>query len=129
MAKQKMKGVKRKVGKYELGRTIGEGNFAKVKFAQNTERGENVAIKILAKTTILKHKMVDQVNTQMVLLLRFLLFMPFVISCIRENLQWLRMFKLLSLTDAAVKGIICALSLISCFPLKNNKSNVVVFDF
>lgn len=56
-----MKAVKRKVGKYELGRTIGEGTFAKVKFAQNTETGDSVAIKVLAKSTILKHKMVDQV--------------------------------------------------------------------
>lgn len=56
-----MKKVSRKVGKYEVGRTIGEGTFAKVKFARNTETGESVAMKILAKTTILKHKMVDQV--------------------------------------------------------------------
>ncbi|KAK4481185.1 hypothetical protein RD792_012066 [Penstemon davidsonii] len=54
--------VKRKVGKYELGRTIGEGTFAKVKFAQNTETGDNVAIKVLAKRSVLKHKMVDQVH-------------------------------------------------------------------
>lgn len=53
--------MKRKLGKYELGRTIGEGTFAKVKFAQNTETGENVAVKILAKSTILKHRMVEQV--------------------------------------------------------------------
>lgn len=32
--------VRRKVGNYEVGRTIGEGTFAKVKFAQNTETGE-----------------------------------------------------------------------------------------
>lgn len=56
-----MKKVKRKLGKYELGRTIGEGAFSKVKFAQNTETGENVAIKVLAKSTILKNKMVEQV--------------------------------------------------------------------
>jgi len=56
-----MKKVTRMVGKYEVGRTIGEGNFAKVKFAQNRETGESVAMKILAKSTILKHKMVDQV--------------------------------------------------------------------
>ncbi|MFS8035241.1 putative non-specific serine/threonine protein kinase [Helianthus anomalus] len=54
------KGVK-KVGKYEIGRTIGEGTFAKVKFAKNTETGEAVVVKVLAKSTILKHKMVDQV--------------------------------------------------------------------
>lgn len=51
----------RKVGKYEVGRTIGEGTFAKVKFAQNTETGESVAVKVLDRNTIIKHKMVDQV--------------------------------------------------------------------
>lgn len=54
--------VVRKVGKYEVGRTIGEGTFAKVKFAQNTETGESVAMKVLDRTTIIKHKMVDQVT-------------------------------------------------------------------
>lgn len=53
--------VVRKVGKYEVGRTIGEGTFAKVKFAQNTETGESVAMKVLDRSTIIKHKMVDQV--------------------------------------------------------------------
>ena len=53
--------VVRKVGKYEIGRTIGEGTFAKVKFAQNTETGESVALKVLDRATIIKHKMVDQV--------------------------------------------------------------------
>jgi serine/threonine protein kinase len=52
----------RRVGKYEVGRTIGEGNFAKVKFAQNTETGESVAMKVLDKETVLEHKMVDQVQ-------------------------------------------------------------------
>jgi len=56
--------VMRRVGKYEVGRTIGEGTFAKVKFAQNTETGESVAMKVLDKETILKHKMVDQVQFQ-----------------------------------------------------------------
>lgn len=56
-----MKMVTRKVGKYQVGRTIGEGTFAKVKFAQNTETGQSVAMKIMAKSTILKHRMVDQV--------------------------------------------------------------------
>ncbi|GMN40200.1 hypothetical protein TIFTF001_009435 [Ficus carica] len=53
--------VVRKVGKYEIGRTIGEGTFAKVKFAQNTETGESVAMKVLDRSTIIRHKMVDQV--------------------------------------------------------------------
>ncbi|XP_009625261.1 CBL-interacting serine/threonine-protein kinase 24 isoform X1 [Nicotiana tabacum] len=59
-----MKKVKRKLGKYELGRTIGEGAFSKVKSAQNTETGENVAIKVLAKSTILKNKMVEQIKRE-----------------------------------------------------------------
>ncbi|XP_062148072.1 CBL-interacting serine/threonine-protein kinase 24-like isoform X4 [Alnus glutinosa] len=59
-----MKSVSRKIGKYELGRTIGEGTFAKVKFARNTETGESVAVKVMAKSTILKHKMVDQIKRE-----------------------------------------------------------------
>ncbi|KAK7301076.1 hypothetical protein RJT34_11935 [Clitoria ternatea] len=56
--------VLRKVGKYEIGRTIGEGTFAKVKFAQNTETGESVAMKVLDRATIIKHKMVDQIKRE-----------------------------------------------------------------
>lgn len=54
--------VKRRVGKYDVGRTIGEGTFAKVKFARNSETGEPVAIKILDKDKVLKHKMAEQVG-------------------------------------------------------------------
>ncbi|XP_009615544.1 CBL-interacting serine/threonine-protein kinase 8 [Nicotiana tabacum] len=56
--------VIRKLGKYEVGRTIGEGTFAKVKFAQNTETGESVAMKVLDRSTIIKHKMVDQIKRE-----------------------------------------------------------------
>ncbi|CAK9134974.1 unnamed protein product [Ilex paraguariensis] len=56
--------VVRKVGKYEVGRTIGEGTFAKVKFAQNTETGESVAMKILDRSTIIRHKMVEQIKRE-----------------------------------------------------------------
>ncbi|CAN1216870.1 CBL-interacting serine/threonine-protein kinase 24 [Linum perenne] len=59
-----MLNVTRKVGKYEVGRTIGEGTFAKVKFARNMETGENVAMKVLVKSTILKHRMVDQIKRE-----------------------------------------------------------------
>lgn len=51
-----------RVGRYELGRTLGEGTFAKVKFAKNVETGEHVAIKILDKEKVLKHKMIAQVS-------------------------------------------------------------------
>lgn len=54
--------IKRKVGKYEVGRTIGEGTFAKVKFGRNSETGDPVALKILDKDKVLKHKMAEQVH-------------------------------------------------------------------
>ncbi|KAG8045063.1 hypothetical protein GUJ93_ZPchr0008g12009 [Zizania palustris] len=57
-------GALRRVGKYEVGRTIGEGTFAKVKFAQNTETGESVAMKVLDRSSILKHKMADQIKRE-----------------------------------------------------------------
>ncbi|KAL4333003.1 hypothetical protein GQ457_07G036260 [Hibiscus cannabinus] len=56
--------IKRRVGKYEMGRTLGEGTFAKVKFARNSETGEPVAIKILDKDKVLKHKMAEQIKRE-----------------------------------------------------------------
>jgi hypothetical protein len=40
----------KKVGKYEIGKTIGEGTFGKVKLAINTETNEKVAIKVCGAT-------------------------------------------------------------------------------
>ncbi|KNA21771.1 hypothetical protein SOVF_040210 [Spinacia oleracea] len=57
-------GGRTRVGKYELGRTLGEGTFAKVKFARNIESGENVAIKVLDKEKVLKHKMIGQIKRE-----------------------------------------------------------------
>ncbi|CAI9760079.1 unnamed protein product [Fraxinus pennsylvanica] len=51
-----------RVGRYELGRTLGEGSFAKVKFARNVETGESVAIKILDKEKVFIHKMIGQIK-------------------------------------------------------------------
>ncbi|XP_010541706.1 PREDICTED: CBL-interacting serine/threonine-protein kinase 26 [Tarenaya hassleriana] len=56
--------VKRRVGKYEVGRTIGEGTFAKVRYARNSETGEAVALKILDKEKVLKHKMAEQIRRE-----------------------------------------------------------------
>lgn len=55
--------VQRRVGKYEVGKTIGQGTFAKVRYAKNTETGESVALKILDKEKVLKNKMSEQVLT------------------------------------------------------------------
>ncbi|EFJ12879.1 hypothetical protein SELMODRAFT_234951 [Selaginella moellendorffii] len=59
-----MPSVRTRVGKYELGRTLGEGTFAKVKFAKNTKTGQGVAIKILDRDRVLKHKMVEQIKRE-----------------------------------------------------------------
>ena len=54
----------KKVGKYELGRTLGEGTFGKVKYAINTETQEAVAIKVLDKEKIQKQNMGNQIKKE-----------------------------------------------------------------
>ena len=58
--KESQKKVMR-LGKYELGRTLGEGNFGKVKFAKNIESGQSFAVKILEKSRIIDCNVTDQV--------------------------------------------------------------------
>ena len=54
----------KKVGKYQLGRTLGEGTFGKVKYAINTETNEAVAIKVLDKEKIQKQNMGNQIKKE-----------------------------------------------------------------
>lgn len=54
----------KKVGKYELGRSLGEGTFGKVKHAIDTETNEAVAIKILDKEKIQKQNMGNQIKKE-----------------------------------------------------------------
>lgn len=54
----------KRVGKYELGKTLGEGTFGKVKRAVNTENGDIVAIKVLDKDKIQKQNMGAQVKKE-----------------------------------------------------------------
>ncbi|MCO5587353.1 hypothetical protein L7F22_041302 [Adiantum nelumboides] len=56
--------LRTRVGKYELGRTLGAGNFAKVKHARHLETGKQFAIKILEKEKILKVKMAEQIKRE-----------------------------------------------------------------
>nr|PNR62312.1 hypothetical protein PHYPA_000736 [Physcomitrium patens] len=53
-----------RVGKSELGRSLGAVTFAKIKFAKNLETSQSVAIKVLDKDKILKHKMVQQIKRE-----------------------------------------------------------------
>ncbi|MCO5611394.1 hypothetical protein L7F22_065647 [Adiantum nelumboides] len=57
-------GMKTRVGMYELGRTLGEGTFAKVKYAKHMRTGRQYAIKILEKETIMKNKMVELIKRE-----------------------------------------------------------------
>ncbi|XAR53916.1 Non-specific serine/threonine protein kinase [Bertholletia excelsa] len=60
----KIQTTRTRVGKYEIGRTLGEGSFAKVKFARNSETGESVAIKIINRDLVLRHKLVEQIKRE-----------------------------------------------------------------
>ncbi|GMI97552.1 SNF1-RELATED PROTEIN KINASE 3.4, CBL-interacting protein kinase 21 [Hibiscus trionum] len=52
------------VGKYQLGRTIGEGTFAKVKLAVDTTTGRHVAIKIIDKAMVMGSNLKYQVQRE-----------------------------------------------------------------
>eukprot|EP01018_Ginkgo_biloba_P025634 Gb_25620 [translate_table: standard] len=61
----KMKECERqRVGRYELGRTIGHGAFAKVKFGRNLETGKSVAIKVIDKDRVHMGGKVDQIKRE-----------------------------------------------------------------
>lgn len=48
--------------KYEIGQTVGEGNFGKVKYARNVITGQPFAIKILDRHKILSLNFHHQVS-------------------------------------------------------------------
>jgi len=41
--------MSKKIGKYEIGRTLGSGASCKVKLGNDTETGRTVAVKIMSK--------------------------------------------------------------------------------
>ncbi|XP_035821368.1 CBL-interacting serine/threonine-protein kinase 18 isoform X2 [Zea mays] len=55
-----LRAKRQRLGKYELGCTIGEGTFAKVRIAKNMDTGDHVAIKILDKAKVHKNKLAEQ---------------------------------------------------------------------
>ncbi|XP_016509849.2 CBL-interacting serine/threonine-protein kinase 1-like [Nicotiana tabacum] len=62
MQGEKKKGMR--VGKYEIGRTLGEGNFGKVKYARHVDSGQSFAIKILEKARIVDLKFINQIKRE-----------------------------------------------------------------
>nr|AGT16297.1 CBL-interacting serine/threonine-protein kinase [Saccharum hybrid cultivar R570] len=53
-----------RMGKYELGRTLGEGHFGKVKLARHADTGRTFAIKILDRQRILAMKINEQIKRE-----------------------------------------------------------------
>lgn len=50
--------------RYEVGRLLGQGTFAKVHYARNLKTGMGVAIKIIDKEKVLKVGMIDQIKRE-----------------------------------------------------------------
>ncbi|RAL49705.1 hypothetical protein DM860_001996 [Cuscuta australis] len=50
--------------KYQIGRLLGQGTFAKVYHARNTKTGENVAVKIIDKERVLKVGLIEQIKRE-----------------------------------------------------------------
>lgn len=51
-------------GKYELGRLLGHGTFAKVYHARNVQNGKSVAMKVVGKEKVIKVGMMDQIKRE-----------------------------------------------------------------
>lgn len=48
--------------KYEVGRLLGKGTFAKVYYARNIRTSQSVAMKVIDKEKVLKVGLIDQIN-------------------------------------------------------------------
>jgi len=59
---------RKRVGNYELGNTLGEGTFGKVKYAVNTLTKEEVAIKVLSKDKIYEQNIGQQIKREIAIL-------------------------------------------------------------
>ncbi|TVU23876.1 hypothetical protein EJB05_26261, partial [Eragrostis curvula] len=56
------------LGRYELGRLLGHGTFAKVYHARHADTGESVAIKVLDKEKALRHGLVPHIKREIAIL-------------------------------------------------------------
>ncbi|OMO90698.1 hypothetical protein COLO4_18942 [Corchorus olitorius] len=51
-------------GKYEMGRMLGKGTFAKVYYGKELKSGESVAIKVISKDQVKKEGMMEQIKRE-----------------------------------------------------------------
>ncbi|KAK3021799.1 hypothetical protein RJ639_047154 [Escallonia herrerae] len=51
-------------GKYEMGRVLGQGTFAKVYYGKNLATSESVAIKVINKEQVKKEEMMEQIKRE-----------------------------------------------------------------
>jgi len=58
------------LGRYEVGKLLGQGNFAKVYHARNVRTGEEVAIKVMEKEKIFKSGMMEHIKREIAVLRR-----------------------------------------------------------
>lgn len=50
--------------KYEMGRVLGQGNFAKVYYGRNLATNESVAIKVIKKDKLKKERLIEQIKRE-----------------------------------------------------------------
>lgn len=62
--KQEHNAAGSRIGKYQVIKTLGEGSFGKVKLAQHTVTGQNVALKIINRKTLAKSDMQGRVERE-----------------------------------------------------------------
>ncbi|KAK9794300.1 hypothetical protein WJX73_001063 [Symbiochloris irregularis] len=69
---------RKQVGSYILGRTLGEGSYAKVKYAQHVDTGEAVAVKVLDKAALVRSNMAASVKREIEIMTK--VHHPFVVD-------------------------------------------------
>ncbi|KAL3566874.1 hypothetical protein D5086_032289 [Populus alba] len=81
-------------GKYELGRLLGHGTFAKVYHARNLQSGKSVAMKVVGKEKVIKVGMMEQIKREIsVMKMAFLVKMNVAMKIdkvLRVLLYWLK---------------------------------------
>ena len=58
----------KKIGKYELGKTLGKGSFSKVEYGVDTDTNQAFAIKIIDKELLAKEHMEEQLKREIAIM-------------------------------------------------------------